>query len=194
MRMFTAVLLPDDVTESLDDFLSPRRDHAEQSQAPFRWTLPDTWHLTLGFMPEVAERHVDEIVERLGRAGKRRRPFTLRLAGGGAFPSAADAKVIHLGVEGEERELDELRRLATGARAAATKAGADVQGGRFRPHMTLARLRRPADVVPWLRVLDTFVSREWTVEEMALIRSHLGEGPRRRPRYELVDTFPLGGR
>ena len=31
-----------------------------------------------------------------------------------------------------------------------------------------------------------------TVENPTLVQSHLGEGPRRRPRYEVVETFPVG--
>lgn len=191
MRMFTAVLPPQTVVEDLDEFLSPRRDHSDPARTPLRWTLPESWHVTLGFMPDVSERRLDELGERLGRAGERRRPFTLRLAGGGAFPDAAAARVVYVGTAGGPDDQQELRRLATGARAAATKSGTEVDGGRFRPHVTLARLRRPADVVRWLRLLDTYESTTWTVSELVLVRSHLGEGPRGRPRYEVVERFPL---
>ncbi len=187
MRLFTAVVPPDDVVEDLDEFLAPRRESAE-----FRWTLPSSWHLTLGFMPQVEERRLDDLAERLTRAGRRRRPFALGLAGGGAFPDASAAKVVVLRTAAEPADVEELRRLATGARSAAAKAGAETDGGRFRPHLTLARLRRPTDVVRWLRLLDTYQSRTWQVQEFALIRSFLGEGPRGRPRYETVGTFRLG--
>jgi RNA 2',3'-cyclic 3'-phosphodiesterase len=190
--MFTAVLPPEDVVEDLDDFLASRREHSSPDRPQLRWTLPESWHVTLGFMPEVAEHRLDEMLERLVRAGRRRRPFELRLSGGGAFPGAAAARVVHARTAGEPADLEELRRLATGARAAATRAGTPVAGGRFRPHLTLARLRRPTDVVRWLRVLDTYESRAWAVTRFALVRSHLGQGPRGRPRYETVATFPLG--
>lgn len=192
MRMFVAVLPPQDVVEDLDQFLAPRREHTRQERAPYRWTLPESWHVTLGFMPDVGEPRLDELVDRLGRAGKRRRPFALRFGGGGAFPDAAAARVVYARAQGEPDDLEELRRLATGVRAAATRSGAAVDGGRFRPHLTLARLRRPTDVVRWLRLLDTYESRTWQVLEFALVRSHLGEGPRGRPRYEVTDVFPLG--
>jgi RNA 2',3'-cyclic 3'-phosphodiesterase len=190
--MFTAVLPPPDVVEDLDEFLAPRREHSEQTQQPLRWTTPESWHVTLGFMAQVPSRRLDELLERLGRAGRRRRPFELRVGGGGAFPDAAAAKLLHLRTLGTEDDLEELRRLATGARAAATRAGAPVDGARFRPHLTLARLPRPVDVVRWLRLLDTYESRPWTVGDFALVQSHLGEGPRGRPRYEVVDVFRLG--
>jgi 2'-5' RNA ligase len=47
-------------------------------------------------------------------------------------------------------------------------------------------------VSSWVRLLDGYAGPPWTVEGFALIASHLGEGPRKRPRYELVDTFTLG--
>ena len=45
----------------------------------------------------------------------------------------------------------------------------------------------------WLRVLDTFASSAWTVSEVALVESFLGEGPRGRARHEIVERLPLGG-
>jgi 2'-5' RNA ligase len=111
------------------------------------------------------------------------------LGGGGAFPDPARAKVLFAGVETDGVEL---ARLATGARAAAAKAGCPVDGGRFHPHVTLARTGRPVQATRWLRVLDAYRGPTWTAEEVTLVASHLGEGPRRRPRYEAVAAFPLG--
>ena len=198
MRMFSAVLPPTHVVEELDDFLAPRRDAgaprtpgAGRDRSPLRWTRPEAWHLTLGFMPDVAPGRLDELVERLDRAAGRRHPLTLRIGGGGAFPGAADARVLYARVEGDPADQEELRRLATGARAAATKAGAPVQGGRFRPHLTLARLRRPDDVSRWLHLLDTFGSSPWVADELALVRSELGQGPGGTPRYTVEELFTL---
>lgn len=187
MRMFAAVLPPDDVLEELEEFLAPRRE-----ASPFRWTLPESWHLTLAFCAKVPERSLEDLLERLGRAGHRRTPFSLTLTGGGAFPAPERARLLYAGVEATPEALEELRRLATGARAAANKAGAPAAGAVFRPHLTLARLNRPVEATRWLRVLSTFRSREFEVTEMALVESHLGEGPGNRPRYEVVGIFPLG--
>jgi 2'-5' RNA ligase len=89
-------------------------------------------------------------------------------------------------------DAEELRRLATGARAAANKAGAEVEGARFHPHLTLARIGRPLDATKWIRVLDAYRGPTWDALEISLIESHLGEGPRKRPRYEVIESFPLG--
>ena len=78
-----------------------------------------------------------------------------------------------------------------GARAAASRAGIAVDGGRFRPHVTIARLRAPRDVVNWVRLLDGYAGPSWHVDRIELVESFLGEGPRGRPRYETVETLPL---
>jgi len=187
MRMFVALVPPDDVIEDLSEFLAPR----QEAEPGFRWTTPEQWHLTLAFMAQVADRHLDDLVARLGRAAARRTAFPLRLAGGGAFPGPSRAKVLFTAVEAGDHQ-EELRRLATGARAAATKAGAPTDGGRFHAHVTLARIGRPVEATRWLRVLDAYRGPMWQAEEIALIESHLGEGPRNRPRYEVLETFPLG--
>ena len=53
-------------------------------------------------------------------------------------------------------------------------------------------MKHPGEVSDWVRLLDAYAGPEWISDEYSLIASHLGEGPRRRPRYELVTTFPVG--
>jgi RNA 2',3'-cyclic 3'-phosphodiesterase len=187
MRMFVALAPPAQAVEDLDAFLEPRRDAAD-----FRWASAEQFHVTLAFLAEVADRRLDELVERLGRAAGRRTPFATRVAGGGAFPSAGRARVLWAGLELDDAGRTELDRLATGARAAASRTGIAVDGQRFRPHLTLARLRRPTEVSNWVRLLDAYAGPPWTAATIALVASHLGEGPRGRPRYELVEELPLG--
>lgn len=186
MRLFTAVVPPEHVVEDLEAFIDPRREAAD-----FRWTLSEQWHVTLGFMPRVEDRRLDELVERLERAGGRRTAFELSVGGGGAFPNAARGKLLYADLRHAPEAQQELRHLATGARAAATRTGIEVDGARFRPHLTLARLRRPQELSNWVRLLDAYDGPAWLVEEFALVASHLGEGPRNRPRYEVLQTFPL---
>ena len=184
--MFVAVIPPESALDDLGAFLGPR----QEAGPGLRWTVPEQWHLTLAFMPDVADRHLDDLAARLTRAAARRTPFEARLAGGGAFPNPARAKVLYVGVETSESHLP---HLATGVRAAAAKAGADPQGGRFRAHLTLARMGRPVEATRWLRILDAYRGPAWCAEEVALVASYLGEGPRKRPRYEVLETFRLGG-
>jgi 2'-5' RNA ligase len=185
-RMFAAVVPPDAVVEHLDEFLQPRREAAE-----FRWTLAEHFHITLAFLPSVPERKLDDLAERLARAGTRRTAFEARIAGGGAFPNPARSKVLYAGIDVADFGRTELARMATGARAAATRAGLEVDGQRFRPHVTLARMR-PTEASNWVRLLETYVGPEWPVTAVEVISSHLGEGPNNRPRYQTVAQVPVG--
>lgn len=186
-RLFVGVVPPQHAVDHLDAFLDVRREHGA-----FRWTLPEHWHLTLAFLGDVHDRHLDELVERLGRAGHKRKPLELRIAGGGAFPNVGRAKVIWAGVEGD---CEGLRQLATGVRASCAKAGAPASGEKFTGHLTLARTGHPVEASNWVRLLDAYAGPGWVAEEFALVASYLGEGPRKRPRYEVIESFPLvGGR
>ncbi len=184
VRMFVAVVPPEEVVEHLEEFLAPRRE-----AAPFRWTLAEQLHLTLAFSGNVPDRSYDDLVARLERAARKRHPHQARIAGGGAFPNVGRARVLYAGVE---TDIEELGRAATGARAALSKAGAEVDGQRFRAHLTLARMGRPVEATSWVRLLDSYAGPSWTIEEVALVASHLGEGPRRRPRHDVLETFSLG--
>jgi 2'-5' RNA ligase len=44
-----------------------------------------------------------------------------------------------------------------------------------------------------VRLLDAYRGPTWTVDRMTLVASYLGEGPRRRPRYEVMEKFLLRG-
>lgn len=184
--MFAAIVLPEDAAEHLEEFLEPRREHAA-----FRWSLVEQFHVTLAFLESVPDRALDGLVEGLALAAGRRPCFEATIAGGGAFPNPADAKLLYAGLDCTADARTELDRLAAGARTAASRAGVAVDGTRFRPHVTVARLRRPTEVTRWVRVLDAYSGPTWTVDRIALVASFLGEGAAKRPRYEVVEEFPL---
>jgi RNA 2',3'-cyclic 3'-phosphodiesterase len=186
MRLFAALVPPPEALEHLDAFLDVRRDAGE-----FRWVQADQVHVTLAFLEHVPEAKLDDLVERLGRAAARRTAFETAVSGGGAFPNPGRAKVLWAGLDLDEPARTELDRLATGCRAAANRAGIEVDGARFRPHLTLGRTRYPHDVSNWVRLLDSYAGPRWTASELTLVQSHLGEGPRGRPRHVPLDTFSL---
>jgi RNA 2',3'-cyclic 3'-phosphodiesterase len=186
--MFAAVVPPAEVVEHLDEFLEVRR-----AAGAFRWVTTEQIHVTVAFLAEVPDRALDDLVERLARAARRRTAFEAAVAGGGAFPNPARARVLWAGLDLDDHGHTELSRLATGARAAAGRAGVPVDGQRFRPHLTLARLGHPQELTSWVRLLDAYRGPTWNVDRLTLVASYLGEGPRGRPRYEPVDEFALSG-
>ncbi|TYL49817.1 RNA 2',3'-cyclic phosphodiesterase [Nocardioides sp. BGMRC 2183] len=187
-RLFAALIPSEEAVEHLDGFLDPRRDAAD-----FRWTLADQFHITLAFLPDVAEGRVDDYIDRLADGLERTPLPDLRLAGPVVFPDAAATKVLAVGVQPVSEAADVVvERMAGRARNAAVKVGTRVDGQRYRPHVTVARLRRPADTTAWVRLLETYAGPEWPVYEVAVVASYLGEGPGGRPRYQTLAEIPIG--
>src|SRR4051812_37981410 len=165
MRLFAAVLPP---REALRELAAAVRElEGLPGARGLRWTERPAWHFTLAFYGEVAEDVVPDLSGRLARAARRTEPFPLSVSGGGRFGDRA----LWVGASGDIRAL---RLLADRVESAARKAGVELGEHRpYRPHLTLARSRGTADFRPYVAALQKFEGREWTVGELALVRSRL---------------------
>jgi 2'-5' RNA ligase len=100
------------------------------------------------------------------------------------------ARLLWAGVAGD---VDQLERVAAATRSACVRSGVEIDGAKFRPHLTLARTGRPLDITRWLRVFDLYTGPTWRVDELALVQS-VPAGSRGGARYEVRELFDLGGR
>lgn len=142
-----------------------------------RWTTADQWHVTLAFLGEVDGGRVEDLVAAMAAAAAScparavvLGPATRRLGRGQLVVPAAG--------------LDDLA-AAVGA-AALRALGRSPSPRPFRGHLTLARSRGGRPVPRSLEGVP--VSAAWTVADVALVRSHLSDGP---ARYETLATAPL---
>ncbi|MGV8907520.1 MAG: RNA 2',3'-cyclic phosphodiesterase [Propionicimonas sp.] len=179
-RLFVAVVPPPAVRAALDAFLEPRRIAGPE----LRWMLPEALHLTCAFMGDVAETALDDLDAALAGVAASTAPFGLTVAGAGAFPHPDAARVLWLGVSEGAQHLGEL---AVRCRNAAVACGIEVDGSRFRAHLTIAR-SNGLPMLHWLEVLDTIEPQSWPVTGFTLISSRLrpgGEG------YQVLGEYPL---
>jgi 2'-5' RNA ligase len=112
----------------------------------------------------------------------------VRIAGGGAFPRAARARVLWAGVDGDVAALRSLGRVV---RRACRAAGADVERAAYVPHVTVARYRARGghDASAEVAALATLDGPPWPVTEVVLMRSTLGP----KPSYDPLARLPLNG-
>ena len=185
MRLFVAVLPPQDALAELEAAVAPLRS----VWPDLRWAGQDRWHLTLAFLGEVADTRLDGLRERLARAASRHTEMRVRIGPGGAFPSPARARVLCAHIQGEQADLDTLRVLAASVAAGARRAGAPPpdEGRKYRPHVTLARCRRPADLSTLTEALAGYRGAAWNATHIELIRSQTGP----RPSYQTIGSWPL---
>lgn len=182
MRLFVALVPPESALDALETACAPFK----AARKDLRWVRRDAWHITLAFLGEVDEIPLTRLVPRLERAARRHSAFSLSFEGAGAFPSARRASVLWGGLAGDRKTLGDLAATVS---AAARRAGAlpPDQGRKFRPHLTLARCRTPADVQPLVEDLSGFRGNPWQASEFHLIRSHLGP----QARYETLGSWRL---
>jgi len=177
VRLFAAVPLPHEV-----------RAHAAAALAPLASTAPpelhlvddERWHLTLAFFGEVDERRVASLGTRLARVAARRPAMLLRVERAGRFGE----RVLWLGIGGD---IAPLRDVARAVASAGRRSGLDLDERPYRPHLTVARARPPADLRVLVSGLDGYRGPEWTPGHVELVHSRLGP----RPSYATLRTLPL---
>jgi len=188
VRLFVAITPPPAALNELETRVAALRP----AWPALRWTGRPAWHVTLAFLGEVGDEAAAALGPRLGRAALRHPSLDLSIAGAGAFPGPGRARVLWTGIIGDRTALGALARsVAAGARRAG--APAPDEGRRFRPHLTLARCREPADVGRLVAALAGYAGAPWTAAEIQLIRSDPGD-PGSPPHYETVGTWPLRSR
>lgn len=188
MRLFVAIVPPPPVQKALAGQVDPLR----AAWPALRWASADAWHLTLAFLGEVPDPARPGLEHRLERAAGRHGALDMAVQGAGTFPGAARARVLWAGIQADQVAL---RKLAGSVAAGARRAGAPPpdEGRRYRPHITLARLREPADVRLLADGLAGLAGPPWTATEIQLIRSEPGD-PGHGPVYTPLAAWPLTGK
>jgi 2'-5' RNA ligase len=130
-------------------------------------------HITLKFFGQIAEAQVEPIVQAAGDIARWQQPFTLKVAGVGAFPSVKNPRVVWLGVEGDLNLMAGFYRQLETAFAG---LGFPPEDRSFSPHLTLGRVKSAKGRVELSRCLTTLPpveSEPFQISEMILYRSNL---------------------
>ena len=177
IRLFAAVPTSSEIAEGLK-----RR---QQGLPGARWRPAEHLHVTLGFFGEISETVAADVDAEL--ASIQSEPFELELEGVGVFGEGPDMRVLWAGV-GDSLPL---RQLAGRCEAAARRAGLKPEHRPFKPHLTLAYLKRaePGRVAAWVQGHNLLKSPPFRVTWFGLYSSWPSkEGSR----YDLEREYPLG--
>ena len=137
MRIFLAINPPADVRRRVWEAAAPLRDIAPE----VAWIPEDKIHLTLKFIGDVPETAIDPLVSSMTDTARTHAAPMARLATVGAFPNFRKPRVIWMGMDQEPR----LELLHHDVELACDKLGYELEGRPYRPHLTLARVRKPLD-------------------------------------------------
>lgn len=178
-RLFVAVDLPEQLKERLAGIC--------QGVQGARWIRDGQFHITLCFLGQLEGPAARQVLE--GLAAVRCDPFTLCLSGIGHFPPRRTPKLLWMGVDPQ----DELRLLQGRVNSRLKRLGLPGESRRYAPHVTLARLTRPA-MAPLLQFMGDhagFESESFAVTDFQLFSSVLG---RSGATHRVEASYPLMGR
>lgn len=182
MRLFVGLPLASEVLRELSEAVA----RLKRPDDGLRWSLPDSWHITLQFLGNTDRMHFDCVAPQLAEVHGA--PVPVRLGRLGVFDRAG---VFFVDVV-PDPALVELARRVTEATA---KCGFVAEARPFHPHITLARAkgdgRSAALRVLLERVPQKTVFAGFTATEFLLYESHTRpEGAE----YEVRGRFPLAAK
>lgn len=170
LRLFCAIELPKEVRAQVATYIATLREAAPRARAS--WDREEKLHLTLKFFGDVEENRLGLLTGALRRAASLIDPFELKLSGTGAFPPSGSPRVLWLGVTDASGSMIRLHQQIEDECA---RSGFAREHRRFRPHLTIARLRsrEGAGRLAALHKSTGFETPAFKVTEIVLIRSEL---------------------
>ncbi len=187
IRCFLALDLPD----ALRPQLALVQGELKRSNADVRWVQVGNIHLTLKFFGNVPDNEIDPITQAARDAAAGQEPFKLQVTQAGAFPGMKNPRVIWLGLGGALISLAQMYHQLEKAFAA---LGHLPEGRPFNPHLTLGRVKSPANRLRLAQALEKLPPLNWPpfqVSEIILFKSTLTP---KGSIYTPLQVIPLGNR
>jgi RNA 2',3'-cyclic 3'-phosphodiesterase len=169
-RVFCAVELPDVVRARLEDHVLRLRQKVPDAAAS--WSRVENIHLTLKFFGNVEAERIQKISEAAERVVKQFSTFQINVGETGVFPRASRPQVLWIGIGDPLGQLTALQEKLENECAA---EGFPKENRAYRPHLTIARLRRPegARQLAEAHLGMRFEPVEVAVKEIVVFRSEL---------------------
>ena len=137
MRVFTAIPVPDTLREKIIlDTASLRGRYPD-----LKWVSQQALHITLNFLGEIEAERVPQVLKSMQMVQPLFKQFRLEFDGLGVFPRRGPARVVYLDPQSGIRECRELQQALSGHLSAFSAP----ERKKFRPHLTLARVKQNTD-------------------------------------------------
>lgn len=151
--------------------------------AKITWVRPAELHFTLSFLGEIIDREIPKLLTTVNDAVRDLPAFDLLCRGIGVFPSFDNPRTIWLGVTDGH---DEMIELHSRIEQALRPLGFRGEHRRYRPHLTLGRIRQSdtgmIELREQLEELQDYEAGIMTVSEVTIFHSDLrSSGPEYAP-------------
>ncbi|MBL8644377.1 MAG: RNA 2',3'-cyclic phosphodiesterase [Rhodospirillaceae bacterium] len=163
IRLFVGLSVPEDIAEELADLAD--------NMPGARWIEPQNMHVTLRFIGEVSETVAEDIHHELARVTSK--PFAYEGLGLETFGQGFKAHALIMRVS----LTPELEILQGRVESAVARTGQPREARKFKPHITLARLKdsNPDRVQQFIAAHNLFRAGPVGVDHFILYESKMGK-------------------
>jgi 2'-5' RNA ligase len=168
IRTFVCIHIP----QSMKERIRLLQDQLRQVDAQASWVKTANIHLTLKFLGDVPQAKIPQVVGAVERAIGSCSPFQVTVSGAGCFPSSQNPTVLWVGLD---KIPEALMRLREAIEDELAQEGFHREPKKFKPHLTLARIRTPQNAARLAEALlaKGFAEESFTATEIIVMRSEL---------------------
>ncbi|MEZ5425469.1 MAG: RNA 2',3'-cyclic phosphodiesterase [Pyrinomonadaceae bacterium] len=169
-RLFIALEIPKPAQKQLAEYTKKLK--REFSDLKVGWEKEEKLHINLKFLGDVNENKISELIDLIGGLSQRFSGFNLRVEGTGVFPNKKRGRVLWLGIFDEGNDLLKINNELEGK---CQKIGFVREKKPFRPHVTIARIRKPFSNSPLVKkhLKNEYEPVEFSAQTISLIESRL---------------------
>jgi 2'-5' RNA ligase len=135
-RAFIALEFPASLQDAIQTQTARLREPLGENLV--RWVPAGNLHLTLKFLGEVPDTHMDFLKQMLTHEAQAHAGFDLQITGLGGFPNLKQPRILWLGLQAPATLLSLQNAIET----AAARLGHPKEQRAFSPHLTIGRVRQ----------------------------------------------------
>lgn len=183
--MFCAFELPESLRARINQHSQRVREAVPEAAAS--WSRAENIHLTMKFFGNVDQQRVPVISAAAARVVREFSQIQIAVGKTGVFPRPSRPQVLWIGIDDPSRALASLHKELENQFA---REGFPKEDRAFRPHLTIARIRKPdnSNRLAEVHLGTEFSSVAIELSELVLFRSELSS---KGSKYTAISTHRL---
>jgi 2'-5' RNA ligase len=151
----------------------------ERTGADVKLVEPENIHITVKFLGDTDERHIDEIERTMKESVQDMKPFSLSLKATGVFPNQQYVKVVWIGII----DNGTIGTIAQKIDEKLAPLGFKREHRDFSPHLTIGRVKTARNKEKLLIAIGNHTSDEFAIQEVHSITLKKSELTPKGPIY-----------
>jgi len=180
-----------DLDGSILDALAEITQRLDVPGAEVRWVARDNLHVTLHFLGDVADEAISDVCNAAAGAAGRTPAFSFDVRGIACIPPRGRIRMVWANVLDRDGLMGELHELLG---AELTGLGMPVEARRFKPHITLGRIKSARDSEALREAAATYHDKDFGRQHAGELVAYASQLTPRGPVYTPLCRARLGER